>query len=58
MIRTITGALRAIKQAGDLDALNALKARLSAVAWNDGGEIRNTLERRRSELLNNAEAQS
>lgn len=51
MIVTITGALRAIKQAGDIDTLRALKAKLSGIAWNDGGEIRNALECRESELL-------
>ena len=51
MVKTITGALRAVKACKNLDDLVALDARLSVVAWNDGGEIRNAIEAKRSALL-------
>lgn len=51
MIKTITGALRAIARTETLDELVALQARLTVIAWNDGGEIRRAIEQRRSTLL-------
>ena len=51
MIKTITGALRAVRACKSLDDLVALDARVSTVAWNDGGEIRNAIEAKRSALV-------
>ena len=51
MIRTITGALRAIKQARTPEGLSMLTLRLNAIAWNDGGQIRAAIEARRTELI-------
>jgi hypothetical protein len=51
MIKTITGALRAIARTETLDELVALDGRLRTIAWNDGGEIRRAVEQRRSTLL-------
>lgn len=50
-IRTITGALRAIRKAATAADLNSLAARLGAVAWNDGGAIAGALDDRRVALL-------
>jgi hypothetical protein len=54
MIRTIAGALGAIKRAETYDQLNLLAASLAMVAWNDGGAIQRAIEDKRSELVREA----
>lgn len=49
MIRTVTGALRAIGRCGSLDELTALWARIGSIAWN-GPTVRAAYETKRNEL--------
>lgn len=51
MIKTIAGALRAIKRAATPDELNQLAARLGAVAWNDGGAVKQAIEDKRTSFV-------
>lgn len=51
MIKTITGALRAINACRSHDALVELSHRLNQVAWNDGGQIRNAIAARETYFL-------
>ncbi len=50
MIKTITGALRAIKRASTADEVTRLALTLGAIAWNDGGEIKRALDERYAAL--------
>lgn len=49
MIRTVTGALRAIHACRTLDALTALWARIGSIAWN-GPTVRAAYEAKRDAL--------
>lgn len=50
-IQTIAGALRAIGGAATPEELARIEAHVRQKAWNDGGAIRQALERRREAFL-------